>query len=93
MNVSLEKALHEIIGKKPILIPVAGANASQIDINIETNFDATNYLALAPGVVVGYSRNAKTEQALRDAGIRVISFQGNQLSLGMGSARCMSMPL
>lgn len=93
LNVNLEKALSIIIGKKPILIPVAGENASQIDINIETNFDATNYLVIEPGVVVGYSRNKKTEAALIKAGIKVLPFHGNQLSLGMGSARCMSMPL
>lgn len=93
LNMDLSKALSIIIGKKPILIPVAGENASQIDINIETNFDATNYLVTQPGVVVGYSRNKKTEAALIKAGIEVIPFQGNQLSLGMGSARCMSMPL
>lgn len=93
LNVTLDKVLQMIIGKKPILIPVAGEGASQIDINIETNFDATNYLVLEPGVVVGYSRNVKTEAALKKAGITVLSFRGNQLSLGMGSARCMSMPL
>lgn len=90
---SLEKLLFKIINKKPILIPVAGENASKIDINIETTFDATNYLAISPGVVAGYSRNIKTEAALKKAGVKVLSFEGNQLSLGMGSARCMSMPI
>lgn len=92
-NKKINQILSEIIGKKPILIPVAGENALQMDIDIETHFDGTNYLAISPGVVVGYDRNKKTEQALIKAGIKVISFEGNQLSLGMGSARCMSMPL
>ncbi|WP_338822360.1 arginine deiminase family protein [Mycoplasmopsis felifaucium] len=90
---SLEEILHKIIGRKPILIPIAGHGAQQIDIDIETHFDGTNYLAIAPGVVVGYNRNVLTERALKKAGIKVLSFEGNQLSLGMGSARCMSMPL
>lgn len=90
---SLEDTLKSIIGKKPILIPIAGKNANQLEIDIETHFDGTNYLAIAPGVVVGYDRNKLTEQALKDANIKVLSFEGNQLSLGMGSARCMSMPL
>ncbi|WP_029906261.1 arginine deiminase [Mycoplasmopsis opalescens] len=90
---SLSQILEKIIGEKPILIPIAGENASQLDIDIETHFDGTNYLTIAPGVVVGYSRNVKTEQALKAAGVKVLSFEGNQLSLGMGSARCMSMPL
>jgi arginine deiminase len=75
------------------MIPIGGENASQMDIDIETHFDGTNYLVIAPGVVVGYDRNRKTAQALRDAGITVLDFNGNQLSLGMGSSRCMSMPL
>ncbi len=93
INSSLEDILEEIIGKKPILIPVAGDNAGQLAIDLETHFDATNYLVIRPGVVVGYDRNVKTEEALKKAGITVLSFNGNQLSLGMGSSRCMSMPL
>ncbi|MEA4115448.1 arginine deiminase family protein [Mycoplasma sp. 744] len=92
-NKPLADVLESIIGEKPVLIPIAGENASQLDIDIETHFDGTNYLTIAPGVVVGYSRNRKTEEALRAAGVTVLSFDGNQLSLGMGSARCMSMPL
>jgi arginine deiminase len=93
MNGSLEDILEEIIGKKPILIPVAGKGAGQLSVDLETHFDATNYLVIRPGVVVGYSRNVKTEEALKKHGITVLSFNGNQLSLGMGSSRCMSMPL
>lgn len=90
---TLEEVIEGIIGKKPILIPIAGKDASQLDIDIETHFDGTNYLTIRPGVVVGYSRNRLTEKALKDAGVKVLSFNGNQLSLGMGSARCMSMPI
>ncbi|MBR2999153.1 MAG: arginine deiminase, partial [Mycoplasmataceae bacterium] len=92
-NENLEKILHSIIGKKPILIPVGGKDADQLDIDIETHFDATNYLVIKPGVVIGYDRNKKTQKALKEAGIKVLPFEGDQLSLGMGSARCMSMPL
>lgn len=90
---TLEEVLTSIIGRKPVLIPIAGKGANQIDIDVETHFDGTNYLVVAPGVVVGYDRNVKTQKALEEAGIKVLSFTGNQLSLGMGSARCMSMPL
>ncbi|MDE5553471.1 MAG: hypothetical protein K2I67_02885, partial [Malacoplasma sp.] len=93
INESLQDFLSSIIGKKATLIPVAGENATQIDIDVETNFDATNYLVISPGVVVGYDRNRKTSEALTKAGIKVLPLSGNQLSLGMGSARCMSMPL
>jgi arginine deiminase len=50
-------------------------------------------LVIKPGVVVGYARNVHTVKALRKVGIKVHTFNGGQLSLGMGSARCMSMPL
>ena len=92
-NEPLESILEKIINKKPILIPIAGKNASQLDIDVETHFDGTNFVVIRPGVVTGYSRNEKTIKALKDAGIKVLSFNGDQLSLGMGSARCMSMPL
>lgn len=93
INQSLEDFLSSVIGKKATVIPVAGKGATQIDIDVETNFDATNYLVVRPGVVVGYDRNRQTNKALQEAGIKVLSWNGDQLSLGMGSARCMSMPL
>lgn len=93
INEPLADFLSSIIGKPATLIPVAGEGATQIEIDVETNFDATNYLVIRPGVVVGYDRNRKTNEALTKAGIKVYSWNGDQLSLGMGSARCMSMPL
>lgn len=93
INEPLADFLSSVIGKQATLIPVAGEGATQIDIDVETNFDATNYLVIRPGVVVGYDRNRKTNEALTKAGIKVHSWNGDQLSLGMGSARCMSMPL
>ena len=89
----LADILAKIVGKKVRMIPIGGKDGNQMDIDIETHFDGTNYLAIAPGVVVGYHRNRKTQKALEEAGVKVLAFQGNQLSLGMGSARCMSMPL
>ncbi len=93
LKLSLKSFLKRIIKKDPILIPVAGEDARDIDVDVETHFDATNYLVIEPGVIVGYDRNKKTEEALKKVGVKVLSFNGNQLSLGMGSARCMSMPL
>lgn len=93
INESLEDFLSSVIGKKAITIPVAGKDSTQIDIDVETNFDATNFVVVEPGVVIGYDRNRKTNQALKDANIKVLTWNGDQLSLGMGSARCMTMPL
>ena len=92
-NVDLKTVLKTIINQEPVLIPVGGENATQLTIDIETHFDATNFLVIKPGVVIGYDRNQATIKALKANGIKVIGFNGDQLSLGMGSARCMSMPL
>lgn len=93
INEPLADFLSSVIGKQATLVPVAGHGATQIEIDVETNFDATNYVVAAPGVVIGYDRNRKTNEALKNAGLKVLSWNGDQLSLGMGSARCMTMPL
>lgn len=93
INEPLADFLSSVIGKQATLVPVAGHGATQIEIDVETNFDATNYVVAAPGVVIGYDRNRKTNEALKNAGLTVLSWNGDQLSLGMGSARCMTMPL
>ncbi len=55
--------------------------------------DASNLLAVAPGVVVGYERNHKTNKRLRDEGYKILEIAGAELGRGRGGARCMSCPI
>jgi arginine deiminase len=55
--------------------------------------DGNNTLALAPGVVVAYERNAETNARLADSGIEVLPIAASELGTGRGGPRCMSCPV
>jgi arginine deiminase len=55
--------------------------------------DGNNTLALAPGVVVAYERNTKTNARLEAEGIEVLAIAGSELGTGRGGPRCMSCPV
>lgn len=55
--------------------------------------DATNYLAVSPGVVFGYDRNVLTNVMLESHGIEVVTVESGELGRGRGGPRCMTCPI
>jgi arginine deiminase len=54
---------------------------------------AANTVAVAPGRVIAFSRNVRTNDALVAAGVEVQPVPGEELSRGRGGPRCLTCPL
>ncbi|MGH9767056.1 MAG: arginine deiminase family protein, partial [Blastocatellia bacterium] len=59
----------------------------------ELRWQGANVVQMRPGRVVAYEHNVHTNEALRRAGVEVLTFTGELLSLNNGGPHCLLMPL
>jgi arginine deiminase len=87
----LPAALRDALGRDDlVMVPTGGDAIGRLR---EQWDDGNNTLAVAPGVVVAYQRNAETNRRLRDSGIEVLELDSSELCRGRGGSRCMTQPL
>lgn len=89
---SLPSILEESLGIDHVELIKCGGE-DMIAAEREQWNDGSNTLCIAPGSIITYERNTRTNKLLKDKGLHVIEIPSAELSRGRGGPRCMSMPL
>ncbi len=88
----LEEILAHFMGLEKVRLFECGAG-DPIAAEREQWNDGSNTLTIAPGKIVVYKRNYVTNEYLKENGFEVIELDADNLCVGRGGPRCMSMPL
>lgn len=59
----------------------------------ELRRQASNIVAISPGKVIAYGGNTRTQRALLDAGVEVLTFEGHEIMRNNGGPHCLTQPL
>lgn len=89
-RVPLFEALDDAIGRERVRVIVAGGDEREPDRGAR---DAINVLAIGPGIIVAYDGNVGTNEALRGAGIELVTVADGELGFGCGGPRSLSCPI
>lgn len=86
LNITEKESLSEAL-KKALSLPVVkliqSGGGDVVTAAREQWNDSTNTLAIAPGVVITYERNAVSNRTLRENGIEVVEIEGSELVRGV----------
>ncbi len=89
---SLDEILAKFMGLDKVRLFPCGAG-DPIAAEREQWNDGSNTLTIAPGKIIVYKRNYVTNKFLKENGFEVLELDADNLCVGRGGPRCMSMPL